>query len=98
MKYAKEVIDLLAAYPGREFRMAQIIRHVSRGMNLTEPRRSAMREGVRQVLVDLMRTGQVQQEKSGPTSAYYSWSCKLQDGVIQNCKRNCNNTARTIAS
>ena len=34
MKYAHEVIDLLAAYPGREFRMAEILRHVSRGMPL----------------------------------------------------------------
>lgn len=96
MKYAREVIDLMAAFPGREFRMAEILRHVTRGMSLSESRRGTVREGVRQVLIDLVKSGQVHQEKVGTTSAYYSWSCKLQDGVLQNCKVNCNNTRDTL--
>ena len=29
MKYAKEVIDLMAAYPGRRFKMKQIINYAA---------------------------------------------------------------------
>lgn len=93
MKYAREVIDLMACYPGREFRMAEILRHVTKGLALSDMQRGAVRQGVRHVLLELIASGQVEQEKRGSTSAVYAWSCKLQDAAIQNCKRKCNNTA-----
>lgn len=93
MKYASEVIDLLAAYPGREFRMAQIVRHVTQAKAITESQRGAVREGVRQVLVELSKSGQVQVEKTGATSATYTWELKLQDLSLANCKGNCKNTS-----
>lgn len=93
MKYASEVIDLLAAYPGLGFRMAQIVRHVTQAKSISDSRRGAVREGVRQVLVELSKSGQVRVEKSGATSATYTWLPKLQDYRLENCKGNCKNTS-----
>jgi hypothetical protein len=98
MKYASEVIDLMAAFPGREFRMAQIIRHVTGARNIPASERHAVREGVKRVLRQLCDSGQVEQAKDGETSAYYSWRCSLQYAHMENCKSNCNNAARTIGS
>lgn len=91
MKYAKEVIDLLAAYPGREFRMAQIVRHVARARDLTESQRHAVRKGIERVLNSLCESGQVEQSKDGQTSAYYSWCRSLRHAVNANCDVSCDN-------
>ena len=56
MTYAEEVIGLMECYPGREFRMAQIVRHVSRGMALSSTKRHAVRKGVERVLRSLYIT------------------------------------------
>ena len=34
MKYAKEVLDLMSAFPGREWRMAELVRDASGGREL----------------------------------------------------------------
>jgi len=91
VKYASEVIDLLAAYPGREFRMAQIVRHVTRAMPVSDAGRHAVRKGVERVLRSLCASGQVEQTKEGPTSAYYSWCRSLRHGVNANCDVSCDN-------
>lgn len=74
MKYAHEVIDLLAAYPGRPFRMAEILRHVSRGLPLTPASQEAMRRGARRVLDHLQDAGHVQRCGGNTKSAMYAWS------------------------
>lgn len=97
MKYASEVIDLLAPYPGRKYRMAHIVRHVTKGRALSMGERHAVREGVKRVLRQLSESGQVQQIKSGETFAVYAWRCELQHEVLANCNVNCNNTGRDFA-
>lgn len=93
MKYAKEVIELLAAYPGREFRMSHLVRHVSKGRALPMGERNAIRIGIFRVLKHLSETGQVLQHKTAGTSALYSWEPeKLLHEVRANCYVNCNNT------
>lgn len=77
MKYASEVIDLLAAYPGKEFRMAQIVRHVTKGRAVSPVRRHAIRKGVSRVLHELHDSGQVRFIKDGETSAFYAWCLNL---------------------
>lgn len=57
MKYAKEVIELLAAYPGRDWKMAQVIREVSGARSMTLKERQRLRVGVARVLSDLGREG-----------------------------------------
>lgn len=50
MRYAAEVIDLLAAYPGRMFRMIEIVRHVAKGRPHCKQQRDRYRQGVLRVL------------------------------------------------
>lgn len=78
MKYAKEVIDLLAAYPGREFRMIQIVRHVTRARVISPNQRNAVRIGIFRVLEQLRESGQVEQKKGAATSATYAWRSNFQ--------------------
>lgn len=77
MKYATQVIELLAAYPGRAFRMAEIIRHVSRGRALSPSERNAMRRAVLRVLEALADSNQIQRIAGGVTSCQYSWGGSL---------------------
>lgn len=98
MKYANEVINLLAAYPGRLFKMSQII-NVIAGGDVTPSKRHALREAVRAVLLSLIDLGHVEQVKITRTSAMYKWT-------IKNCKTELMQTAsktaiispRTVAS
>lgn len=50
MRYAAEVMDLLAAYPGRTFRMAEIVRHVAKGRPSCRQQRDRYRQGILRVL------------------------------------------------
>lgn len=55
MKYAKEVIDLLAAYPGRDFRMIEIVRYtVTADQDIHRARK-----GIQRVLQSLSESGYV---------------------------------------
>lgn len=98
MKYAREVIGLLGAHPGRRFRMGQIVNHVSRGAALMPSQRNAVRIGVFRVLEQLRESGQVDQHKEGATSATYSWrESELLHGRGANCNANCHNIGRGLA-
>jgi hypothetical protein len=57
VKYAKEVIDLLGAYPGRRFKMRQILNHVS--PRADGRRLAVVRTGVWRALQALEESGQV---------------------------------------
>lgn len=59
MKYAREVIGLLAAYPGRAFKMIQIVRHVAEGKPANAREWERVRKGVRRVLDSLEESGQI---------------------------------------
>lgn len=50
MLYAAEVTNLLAAYPGRDFRMVQIVRHVANGRPHSKQQRDRYRQGVLRVI------------------------------------------------
>ena len=73
MKYAREVIDLLASYPGRRFRMRQIINHVA--PRATGRRLAVVRTGVWRVLQALEESGQVQiiRPDENGSHAEYCW-------------------------
>lgn len=73
MKYAAEVIDLLAAYPGREFRMAEIVRHVARGRELSGRERNSVRQAVGRVLVTLEESGHANRTVLAQKSYMYIW-------------------------
>lgn len=88
MKYANEVISLMGAHPGRQFRMAQIVRHVTKAQAVPPATRQAIRVGVRRVLESLIENGQVVQVKESETSSLYFWHIKLIHGVGANCYAN----------
>ncbi len=58
MKYAQEVIELMGAYPGRDFRMTEVIRYVKSDPK-NQKERSAINQGVFRVLNMLAETGMV---------------------------------------
>ena len=97
MKYATEVIDLLAAYPGREFQMAHIVRHVTGGREVNPAQRNAVRIGIFRVLRELTDSGHVHQLKHSQTRSTYAWRRPLLHEGGENCYPICNNTGRTIA-
>lgn len=76
MLYAREVMDLLEPYPGREFRMVQIVRYVANGRPLDLKARRAMRKGVLRVLAALAESKLIlvrpaKASRGGP--AMYAW-------------------------
>lgn len=74
MKYAHEVIDLLAAYPGRPFKMGQILRHVA--PRADRRRLTVVRVGVWRVIQTLEECGRVHIERPSDktgTSSTYAW-------------------------
>lgn len=88
MKYAHEVIDLMGAYPGREFRMAEIIRHVCRGRRLSARETEAVRKAVRRVLAALEENGQVWRQADSDKSALYAWGVAHLDARTSSPDRN----------
>lgn len=73
MKYAREVIDLMASYPGRQFRMCQIVNYVAPGA--TTKQTAVVKTGVWRVLMALEASGQVYIARSGinGSGADYVW-------------------------
>lgn len=58
MKYASKVIELMASYPGRDFRMIEIVRYVCPAPESTEARH-AVRIAVSRVLLSLSDCGTI---------------------------------------
>lgn len=96
MKYAHEVIDLLAAHPGRSFRMAQIVRHVAPGADLESL--SRVRRGVQRVMRSLEEHDQVGIIPAAEQGGFALYFWKVRHQVVENCDRNHDNSGRTVAS
>lgn len=73
MKYASEILHLMRPYPGRQFRMAQLVRDAAGGRDLSPRQAEAIRKGVRRVLDHLIETGQVERVGGETKSAAYVW-------------------------
>ena len=76
MKYASEVIDLLSPYPGREWKMVEILNDVGGGRISKRRERDAIRRGVARVLDGLIENGAVLRRPSRPgvrNMAVYQW-------------------------
>ncbi|UOK17465.1 hypothetical protein vBBaMIFTN7_68 [Bordetella phage vB_BaM-IFTN7] len=56
--------------------MAEILRHVTRGLPQSESAQEATRRGVRRVLDHLVGSGQVMREGGNTKGASYSWARK----------------------
>ena len=78
MKYAKEVIELMSAYPGRDFRMVELVNSVTSGKH-TRKQRSAARRGILRVIQQLKESGCVIVRPPGKARggyAVYRWKAK----------------------
>ncbi len=73
MKYAAEIIGLLAAHPGRQFRVVQIRRFIQASLPI-DRNQDAVRIGVYRVLKQLVEAGAVLPQRFGR----YAW-------LEQNC-------------
>ncbi|WP_198952934.1 MULTISPECIES: hypothetical protein [unclassified Achromobacter] len=75
MKYAGEVIDLMACYPGREFRLMELVRHVSRGRYLIDAEKTRMQRGIQRAMEALRDAGSVtiQEPEEGSHGRTYTW-------------------------
>jgi len=73
MKYAKEVIGLMGAFPGQDFKMRHLVHHVNLGAKQSRAVYEATRRGVRRVLEQLIATGQVQKISGVTNGTMYAW-------------------------
>ena len=76
MLYVREVIELMGAFPGRDFRIGDVISYVRNGRELTDKQARAMREGVSRALQALSETGTVIVVRPFTNQrgwAYYRW-------------------------
>lgn len=76
MLYARDIVELMGAYPGREFRMVHIVRYVSQGKQLALKERRAVRKAVQRALEAFAEAGSVR--KNPPTASrgapvFYVW-------------------------
>lgn len=96
MKYAREVIELMGACPGRRFKVRHIVNSVA--PHAPAKRRASIREGVRRVLLALEESGQVgstREEVANGADGEYWW--KPQHEVLANRNANRHNIARDFA-
>jgi hypothetical protein len=70
--YCSELQDLMAAYPGREFKKAELVRYCA-GCNLGPRDYEAARKAVARVLAVLIETGSVTKMCTSKTSCLYLW-------------------------
>ncbi len=97
MLYAREVIDLLAAFPGRQWKMHHIVNHVARGKPANKQERNRYRQGVRRVILALVDCGSVEyQPPLRGAPALYLW--KVQHAEGEKREQGCDNSAREVAS
>ena len=76
MLYVAECIELMAAFPGRSFRIGDVISYVRNGKELSDKQARAMREGVVRALQALAETGSVVIVKPWTNQrgwCYYQW-------------------------
>ena len=74
MKYAREVMELMAGFPGRDFRRVDIVRYLI-GAKPDPRRRKRVEEAVRQVLKSLTESGAVEvtPAQGNGSFALYRW-------------------------
>ena len=71
-------MELMAAYPGRPFRMMQLVNYVGASPK-NNKERSALREGVRTVLKALINTGTVRELPRRQHGGYATYIWKVPD-------------------
>jgi hypothetical protein len=77
VKYAKEVLDLMAAYPGRGFKMREIINYIA--PKVVGRERHTVRRGVLRVVDELVEMGSIDRYPPHAVrgeSTLYTWKVR----------------------
>lgn len=80
MLYAHELIELMGAFPGRDFRMGDLVTYVRNGRELDPKQTMALRKGVERALDALESSGSVIVVRPFHNQrgwAYYRWKCDM---------------------
>ena len=75
MLYAREILELMGAYPGRDFRIKEIINYVKNGRELTPRARQSMHVAVFRVLRELEQSQSIEVRRTDKNGGYsvYRW-------------------------
>lgn len=76
MKYASEVIELMGAYPGREFRMREIVRYATKGRAMGEQERKATRLAIWRAVCAFIDNGSIltrEEKAKRGAPVFYRW-------------------------
>jgi hypothetical protein len=76
MLYVREITDLMAAYPGRDFKMAEIVNYVRAGRRMDRRARESVRLATWRALSALHDVGMVIVHYPNPVNgayALYQW-------------------------
>jgi len=95
VKYAKEVMDLMGPYPGRHFRMGDIVRYVA--PQAAGPDRQRVRKGVLRVLESLVDSGHVRVEPAARRGGFATYAWKVGHEVSQKWDRRWDNSGGRVA-
>jgi len=85
LRYARETMELIAAYPGRDFRMQEIVRYIAGATPDTRKRRS-VREAVRLVLQHLVESGPVELTPAKGRGGFALYRWKVPDDLLEKCR------------
>jgi ribosomal protein S19E (S16A) len=67
------VIELLGAYPGRDFKMIEILKYAGYRQQSDSKKRSAMRIAIHRVLKQLEEAGSIEVQRNARTAVLYRW-------------------------
>ncbi|TAL90922.1 MAG: hypothetical protein EPN62_00880 [Candidimonas sp.] len=65
-KYAREIMGLMAAYPGRDFKMVELVREATKAQNLSAREKDSARKAVRRILKTLCESKLVLKRPTRP--------------------------------
>lgn len=85
MKYASEVLGIMRPYPGKEFRIGQLVKQVAGREKVSPPEVEAMRKGIRRVLDDLIEIGYVERAGRNTNSVSYVWRGHPKSATSSHC-------------
>jgi len=97
LKYGREVIELMEAYPGRRWRMIEIVRQCAGGRQPAAAEWERMRKSVRRVLEQLQGSGHITIDAPQGNGAYASYCWKPGHQVIANRDSNRDNSGSRVA-
>ena len=73
MMYAREIIELMGAYPGRDFKMVEIVNYVTGDLGADLRRKQAIRKGAIRALHALSAAGCVMVRPSNARRGGSTW-------------------------